>query len=71
MAFALTFRHRPQKSVVGQFECGGQAIVGGTVPDMASIAWDITRRIRKNKAKAAADPARACNLARHANVRDG
>ena len=32
-----------------QFNCGGQATVGGVVPDMASITWDIIRRLEKNK----------------------
>jgi len=48
---------------VRQFNCGGQATVGGVVPDMASITWDIIRRLKKNKVAAAAEPARACNLA--------
>jgi len=56
---------------VGQFNCGGQATVGGVVPDMASITWDIIRRLEKNKVAAAAEPARAYNLARHDNVREG
>jgi hypothetical protein len=32
-------------------------MVGGTVPDIASMTWDIIRTIRKNTAKAAAEPA--------------
>jgi hypothetical protein len=32
-------------------------MVGGTVPDIASMTSDIIRRIRKNTAKAAAEPA--------------
>ena len=56
---------------MGQFNCGGQATVGGVVPDMASITMDIIRRLKKNKVAAAAEPARACNLARHDNVREG
>ena len=42
---------------VAVFDCGGHAMVGGTVPDIASMTWDIIRRIRKNTAKAAAEPA--------------
>jgi hypothetical protein len=57
--------------VVGQFNCGGQATVGGVVPDMASITMDIIKRLKKNKVAAAAEPARAYNLARHDNVREG
>jgi hypothetical protein len=47
---------------VGQFDCGGQAIVGGLVPDRASITLDTIRRIRKKTAKVAAEAARAGNL---------
>jgi hypothetical protein len=38
---------------------------------MASITMDIIKRLKKNKVAAAAEPARAYNLARHDNVREG
>jgi len=65
--------HLPPRQLHGASElyCGGQAMVGGVVPDMASITMDIIRRIKKNKVAAAAEPARACNLARDDNVREG